>query len=57
MKIYEIQQFGIENLVLLERADPQPRANEVVVKFHAASLNPPYRSQTGRVKSLLSAQA
>ena len=39
MKVYELRQFGIENLVLLERAEPQPRANEVVVKFHAASLN------------------
>jgi NADPH:quinone reductase-like Zn-dependent oxidoreductase len=39
MKVYEVRQFGIENLVLAERAEPQPRANEVVVKFHAASLN------------------
>src|SRR5580700_5776317 len=39
MKVYEVRQFGIENLVLAERAEPQPKANEVVVKFHAASLN------------------
>jgi NADPH:quinone reductase-like Zn-dependent oxidoreductase len=39
MKVYEVRQFGIENLVLAERDEPQPRANEVVVKFHAASLN------------------
>ena len=39
MKVYEVRQFGIENLVLAERAEPQPGANEVVVKFHAASLN------------------
>jgi NADPH:quinone reductase-like Zn-dependent oxidoreductase len=39
MKAYEVRQFGIENLILAERAEPQPRANEVVVKFHAASLN------------------
>src|ERR1700686_3731406 len=39
MKVYEVRQFGIENLVLVERADPQPRAKEVVVKFHAVSLN------------------
>jgi NADPH:quinone reductase-like Zn-dependent oxidoreductase len=39
MKVYEIQQFGIENLVLVERAEPQPTTNEVVVKFHAVSLN------------------
>lgn len=39
MKVYEVRQFGIENLALVERAEPQPSANEVVVKFHAASLN------------------
>lgn len=39
MKTYELRQFGIENLMLAERAQPQPRANEVAVKFHAASLN------------------
>ena len=39
MQVYEVQQFGIENLALAERPEPQPGANEVVVKFHAASLN------------------
>ena len=39
MKVYEVQQFGIENLSVVERAEPHPHANEVVVKFHAASLN------------------
>lgn len=39
MKAYEIQQFGIENLALIERDEPNPQANEVLVKFHAASLN------------------
>jgi len=39
MKAYEIQQFGIENLSLVERAEPKPQANEILVKFHAASLN------------------
>jgi len=39
MKTYEVQQFGIENLALVERPEPQPALNEVVVKFHAASLN------------------
>jgi NADPH:quinone reductase-like Zn-dependent oxidoreductase len=39
MKVYEVRQFGIENLVQVERAEPQPAAHEVVVKFHAASLN------------------
>src|SRR6476646_9211127 len=39
MKAYEVRQFGIENLVLVERGDLQPSANEVLVKFHALSLN------------------
>jgi NADPH:quinone reductase-like Zn-dependent oxidoreductase len=39
MKVYELRQFGIENLSLVERAEPQPAAHEVVVKFHAVSLN------------------
>jgi NADPH:quinone reductase-like Zn-dependent oxidoreductase len=39
MKVYEVRQFGIENLAVAERPQPQPRANEAVVKFHAASLN------------------
>ena len=39
MKVYELRRFGIENLALVERAEPLPGANEVVVKFHAASLN------------------
>lgn len=39
MKAFEIQQFGIENLALVERDKPQPNATEVLVKFHAASLN------------------
>ncbi|HEX8185567.1 MAG TPA: NAD(P)-dependent alcohol dehydrogenase [Blastocatellia bacterium] len=40
MKVYEVQQFGeIENLALVERDEPEPARNEVVVKFHAASLN------------------
>jgi len=39
MKVYEVRQFGIDDLVLVERAEPQPGANEVVVKLHAVSLN------------------
>lgn len=39
MKAYEIQQFGIENLAPVERDEPQIGATEVLVKFHAASLN------------------
>ncbi len=39
MKAYEIEQFGIENLRVVERNIPRPSANEVLIKFHAASLN------------------
>ncbi len=39
MKAYEINEFGIDNLTLAERDEPSPQANEVKVKFHAASLN------------------
>lgn len=39
MKAYEIQQFGINELALVDRETPIPSANEVLVKFHATSLN------------------
>lgn len=39
MKAYEINEFGIDNLTLTEREQPQPQSNEVKVKFHATSLN------------------
>jgi NADPH:quinone reductase-like Zn-dependent oxidoreductase len=39
MRVYEYRQFGLENLALVDRDEPQPAANEVIVKFHAASLN------------------
>ncbi len=39
MKAYEMHEFGIDKLVLTEREMPKPGANEVLVKFHAASLN------------------
>jgi NADPH:quinone reductase-like Zn-dependent oxidoreductase len=39
MKAFEIRQFGIENLALVERDIPKPKDNEVLVKFHAVSLN------------------
>ena len=39
MKVYEINEFGIDNLTLAERDEPAPKASEVKVKFHAASLN------------------
>jgi NADPH:quinone reductase-like Zn-dependent oxidoreductase len=39
MKAYEVRQFGIENLALVEREEPQAAAREVVVRFRAASLN------------------
>jgi NADPH:quinone reductase-like Zn-dependent oxidoreductase len=39
MKAYEVQQFGIDNLAMVERDEPQAAAREVVVRFRAASLN------------------
>lgn len=39
MKAYEVEQFGIDNLRIVERETPRPVAGEVLVKMHAASLN------------------
>ena len=39
MKVYEINEFGIDNLTLAERDEPTVEPNEVKVKFHATSLN------------------
>ncbi|MDB6034248.1 MAG: NADPH:qui reductase or related Zn-dependent oxidoreductase [Verrucomicrobiales bacterium] len=39
MKTFELTKFGLENLVLAERDRPRPDAQEVLIKFHAASLN------------------
>lgn len=39
MKSYEIQDFGIDRLKIVEREKPEPKPDEVLVRFHAASLN------------------
>src|SRR5689334_10811703 len=39
MKAYEVQQFGIEKLALVERDEPRVGDRDVLVKFRAASLN------------------
>ncbi|BDU72983.1 zinc-dependent alcohol dehydrogenase family protein [Mesoterricola silvestris] len=39
MKAYEYSALGLENLTLVERAEPRPGPREVQVRFHAASLN------------------
>jgi len=39
MKAYEIHEFGIDNLKDVELETPEPGPTEVLVKFHAASLN------------------
>src|SRR5215204_2789427 len=39
MKAYEINEFGIEKLALVERDTPEPGPGEVLIRFHAASLN------------------
>ena len=39
MKAYEIEQFGIDNLRMVDRDDPSPGPGGVLVRFHAVSLN------------------
>lgn len=39
MRLFEIQQFGIESLVLTEREKPKPGYGQVLVRITAASLN------------------
>ena len=39
MKAYEIQEFGVERLALVEREKPTPKENEILIKFRAVSLN------------------
>ncbi len=39
MKVYEIAQFGIDNLRIVERETPTPADGEVLVQLSAASLN------------------
>jgi NADPH:quinone reductase-like Zn-dependent oxidoreductase len=39
MRVFEIQQFGIENLKLVDRETPKPGLYEVLVRLSAASLN------------------
>jgi NADPH:quinone reductase-like Zn-dependent oxidoreductase len=39
MKAYEVEQFGIDNLRMVDRDEPTPGVGEVLVRFHAASLN------------------
>ena len=39
MKVWQIQSFGIEQLVLQQLPQPRPGRGEVLVKVHAVSLN------------------
>ena len=39
MKAYAYPKLGLENLTLVERDVPKPGPNQVVVQFHAVSLN------------------
>lgn len=39
MRTYEITEFGIDKLSVVEREIPVPAAGEVLVRFHAVSLN------------------
>jgi NADPH:quinone reductase-like Zn-dependent oxidoreductase len=39
MKAYEVEQFGIDSLRVVDRDEPLPGPGEVLIRFHAASLN------------------
>ena len=39
MKAFEIREFGIDNLGLVDREKPRPDAGEILVRMTAASLN------------------
>jgi len=39
MKAYEIQEFGLKGLAVVDRPIPEPGPNQVLVKMHAWSLN------------------
>jgi NADPH:quinone reductase-like Zn-dependent oxidoreductase len=39
MKAYEIQKFGLDGLVQVERDEPQPKPGQVLLKMRAISLN------------------
>src|SRR5436309_1929581 len=39
MKVVEIQSFGIDELVIVDRPEPKPKPGQVVIKVKAASLN------------------
>jgi NADPH:quinone reductase-like Zn-dependent oxidoreductase len=39
VKTYEIQKFGWEGLSVVDRPEPEPGANQVLVRMHAWSLN------------------
>ncbi|MGB7068224.1 MAG: NAD(P)-dependent alcohol dehydrogenase [Pyrinomonadaceae bacterium] len=39
MRAYEVQRFGIDELTVVERDVAKPKAREVLVRIHAASLN------------------
>lgn len=39
MKVYEIQEFGLDALTFTERPDPTPGYGQVLIKMRAASLN------------------
>lgn len=39
MKAYEVQEFGIERLALVDRPEPEAGPGEVLVRFRAVSLN------------------
>src|SRR5438132_9268593 len=39
MKVFEVSQFGLDALKLVDRPEPAPGAGQVVVKLRACALN------------------
>src|SRR4051812_27345922 len=39
MRVYEVTEFGIDNFKISEREMPVPSSKQVLVKWHAASVN------------------
>ncbi len=40
MRAIQLTSFGLDNLSVVDLAEPVPNEHDVVVKFEAASLNP-----------------
>ena len=39
MRAYQLSEFGLDNLHIVDRETPRPGDDQVLIRFHAASLN------------------